>query len=227
MSFRCGFVVIATSTLLLAACAGQSETYTMNSGQSVTMPKGTVTGAASVGDANALAQMITNSNANAMQQFDKLGGDMSQMQATQAQELQDSQAALTKLEQLSNQQGSGQITLFFAEGSAQLNQEQQLRLIRFLDYIARASTGREVILVSVGSASAVGPAAVNRRLSIERSQAPLQTISQYLVNTPHEFYKVSAVGDMYAPKDASAEVAQRYQNVRIVAAYDKAQLPGS
>jgi outer membrane protein OmpA-like peptidoglycan-associated protein len=227
MSLRRNFIVVATSTLLLAACAGQSQTYTMNSGQSVTMPKGTVTGAASVGDANALAQMITNSNADAMQQFDKLGGDMSQMQATQTQELQDSQAALTKLEQLSDQQGSGQITLFFAEGSAQLNQEQQLRLIRFLDYIARASMGREVILVSVGSASAVGPAAVNRRLSIERSQAPLPTISQYLVNTPHEFYKVSAVGDMYAPKDASTEVAQRYQNVRIVAAYDKAQLPGS
>jgi len=184
-----------------------------------------VTGAASVGDANALAQMIANSNTNAMQQFDKLGGDMSQMQATQNQELQNSQAALTKLEQLSDQQGSGQITLFFAEGSAQLNQEQLLRLIRFLDYIARASLGREVILVSVGSASAVGPAAVNRRLSIERSQAPLPTISQYLVNTPHEFYKVSAVGDMYAPKNASTEVAQRYQNVRIVAAYDKAQLP--
>jgi outer membrane protein OmpA-like peptidoglycan-associated protein len=227
MSFRCSLVVVvvATSTLLLAACAGQSQTYTMNSGQSVTMPKGTVTGAASVGDANALAQMISNSNTNAMQQFDKLGGDMSQMQATQNQELQNSQAALTKLEQLSDQQGSGQITLFFAEGSAQLNQEQLLRLIRFLDYIARASLGREVILVSVGSASAVGPAAVNRRLSIERSQAPLPTISQYLVNTSHEFYKVSAVGDMYAPKNASTEVAQRYQNVRIVAAYDKAQLP--
>jgi hypothetical protein len=120
MSFRCSFIVVAASTLL-AACAVQSQTYTMNSGQSVTMPKGTVTGAASVGDANALAQMITNSNTNAMQQFDKLGGDMSQMQATQTQELQNSQAALTKLEQLSDQQGSGQITLFFAEGSAQLN----------------------------------------------------------------------------------------------------------
>ena len=227
MSLCRNSIVVVSSTLLLAACAGQSQTYTMNSGQSVTMPKGTVTGASSVGDANALAQMITNSNANAMQQFDKLGGDMSQMQASQTQELQNSQAALTKLEQLSDQQGSGQITLFFAEGSAQLNQEQQLRLIRFLDYIARASLGREVILVSVGSASAVGPAAVNRRLSVERSQAPLATINQYLVNTPHEFYKVSAVGDMYAPKDASTEVAQRYQNVRIVAAYDKAQLPAS
>src|ERR1700733_5329824 len=227
MSSCRNLIVVATSTLLLAACAGQSQTYTMNSGQSLTMPKGTVTGASSAGDANALAQMITNSNANAMQQFDNLGGAISPMQATQTQELQNSQAALTKLEQLSDQQGSGQITLFFAEGSAQLNQEQQQRLIRFLDYISRESAGREVIMVSVGSTSAVGPAAVNHRLSIERSQAPLPIINQYLVNTPHEFYKVSSVGDMYAPKDASTEVAQRYQNVRIVAAYDKAQLPAS
>jgi outer membrane protein OmpA-like peptidoglycan-associated protein len=227
MRFRCNYILIATSSLLLAACAGQPQTYQMNSGQSVTMPKGTMTGAASVGDANALAQMVANSNTNAMQQFDKLGGDMSQMQASQNQELQNSQAALAKLEQLSNQQGSGQITLFFAEGSAQLNNEQQQRLIRFLDYISRESAGRTVVMVSIGSASAVGPASVNRQLSIQRSQSPLEIINQYLVNTPHTFYKVSSVGDMYAPKDASAQVDQRYQNVRIVAAYDKSQLPGS
>jgi hypothetical protein len=64
------------------------------------------------------------------------------------QELQNSQKALTKLEQLSDQQGSGQITLFFGEGSASLDQQQ--RLIRFLDYISRDSRGRKVILVSVG-----------------------------------------------------------------------------
>lgn len=60
---------------------------------------------------------------------------------------------------------------------------------------------------------------------MERSQAPLNTINQYLVNTPHRFYKVSAVGDMYAPKNASYTVEQRYQSVRIIAAYDQAQLP--
>jgi hypothetical protein len=84
-----------------------------------------------------------------------------------------------------------------------------------------------VILVSIGGASAIGSAAVNRKLSIERSQTPLSLIDQYLVNTPHEFYKVSAVGDMYAPKKAPIEVEKRYQNVRIIAAYDKAQLSGS
>jgi outer membrane protein OmpA-like peptidoglycan-associated protein len=220
-------LLAAASAIMLAACAGQPETYTMNSGQSVTMPKGTMTGGASVGDANALAQMVADGNANAMTQFDKLGGDMNKMQATENQELQNSQQALTKLEQLSDSQGSGQVTLFFAEGSAQLNQEQQQRLISFLDYIARDSRGRKVIMVSVGSASAVGPAAINRKLSIERSQAPLPTIEQYLVNTPHAFYKVSSVGDMYAPRNASMQVEQRYQNVRIVAAYDQAQLSGS
>jgi len=220
-------IASAASAVLLAACAGQSQTYTMNPGQQVTMPKGTMTGAASVGDANALAQMVAQGNSNAMGQFDKLNGDMTQLQAGQAQELQNSQAALVKLEQLSDSQGSGQITLFFAEGSAQLDQQQQQQLINFLDYLQRASHGRTVILVSIGSASAVGAAAFNHQLSVERSQAPLNLIEQYLVNTPHQFYKVSAVGDMYAPRNASQQVNQRYQNVRIIAAYSAAQLGGS
>jgi outer membrane protein OmpA-like peptidoglycan-associated protein len=208
----------------LAACAGQSQNYTINPGQTVTMPKGTVTGTASVGDANALAQMIVDNNNNAMAGFDRVNGEMSQLQASENQELQTSQDALAKLVELSNQQGSGSITLFFAEGSAQLNQEQQQRLISFLDYLSRSNHGRTVILVSVGSASAVGPAAVNRRLSLQRAQAPVDIIQQYLINTPHTFYKVSSVGDMYAPKDASQQVDQRYQNVRIVAAYSTSQL---
>src|SRR5271167_486019 len=218
--------LLVASVLLLAACAGQSENYTINPGQTVTVPKGTATGAASVGDANALAQMIVDSNNNAMAGFDRVNGNLAQLQVTETKELQDSQDALAKLVQLSNQQGSGAVTLFFAEGSATLNQEQQQRLIRFLDYLSRASQGRTVILVSVGSASAVGPAAVNRRLSLERAQAPVDTIQQYLVNTPHTFYKVSAVGDMYAPKNASQLVDQRYQNVRIVAAYSTSPLGG-
>jgi outer membrane protein OmpA-like peptidoglycan-associated protein len=219
--------ISAAASAALAACAGQSQNYTINPGQTVTMPKGTVTGTASVGDANALAQMIVDNNNNAMAGFDRVNGDMSQLQASENQELQTSQDALAKLVQLSNQQGSGSVTLFFAEGSAQLNQEQQQRLIRFLDYLSRDSRGRTVILVSVGSASAVGPAAVNRQLSLQRAQAPVSMIQQYLINTPHTFYKVSSVGDMYAPKDASLQVDQRYQNVRIVAAYSTSQLGGS
>lgn len=83
------FLTIA-STALLAACAGQSETYSMNGGQSVTVPKGTMTGGASVGDANALAQMVVDGNNNAMAQFDKVNGNLSRMQASENQELQTS-----------------------------------------------------------------------------------------------------------------------------------------
>lgn len=209
--------VALSATLLLAACAGQPETYSTG-GRSVTMPKGTMTGAASVGDANALAQLVVASNNDAMARFDRV-------QAAQQEALQNSQAALAQLEELSDQQGSGQLTLFFREGSAKLDNEQEQRLIRFLDYISVKAQGRTVILVSIGSASAIGSAAVNHRLSIERSQAPVATIEQYLVNTPHRFYKVAGVGDMYAPKDASLEVEQRYQNVRLIAAYSESQLP--
>jgi outer membrane protein OmpA-like peptidoglycan-associated protein len=218
---------------LLAGCAGQQQNYVLETSpsfatppQTVTVPQGTLTGGASTGQATALAQEIADGNNNAMKQFGALGGQMNQLQGTEKQALANSQAALAKLDQLSMQQGTGSITLFFNEGSTTLNQFQFQRLVNFLDYLQRDSRGRKVILVSIGSASSVGAAAVNQRLSLERSEAPLPVINQYLVNTPHQFFKVTGIGDMYAPKHATASVDARYQNVRIIAAYDTAQLAG-
>jgi outer membrane protein OmpA-like peptidoglycan-associated protein len=227
MKIELRLFIAAASALLIAACAAQPETYTPTNGPPVTMPKGTPTGGASAGDANSLAQLVVEGNNHGMAHFDKLNGNLSKMQTSENRELRNSQAALTKLEKLSNQQGSGQITLFFADDSIELNQEQEQRLIRFLDYLSRDNQGRTVILVSVGSASAVGPAAGNHRLSIGRAETPLPMINRCLVNTPHDFYEVSAVGDRYVPKDESLAADQRYQSVRIVAAYDKGALTGS
>lgn len=210
------FTMLAAAAML-AGCAGQPQTYDLEGGQSVTVPKGTMLGGASAGQTTALAQEIADTNNNAMTQFGKV-------ENTQNKELATSQAALAKLEQISAEQGTGQITLFFAEGAATLDQFQYQRLVNFLDYLQRESRGRKVILVSIGSASAVGPVSVNQKLSQERSQAPLPIINQYLVNTPHQFFKVSAIGDMYAPKGAPMSVEKRYQSVRIIAAYDVAHL---
>ena len=211
-------IILATIAAgLLAGCAGQPQTYDLQGGQSVTVPKGTMLGGASAGQTTALAQEVADTNNNAMAQFGKV-------ENTQNKELATSQAALAKLEQISMNQGAGSITLFFAEGSATLDQFQYQRLVNFLDYLQRESAGRKVILVSIGSASAVGAASVNQKLSGERSQAPLPIISQYLVDIPHQFYKVSAIGDMYAPKNAPMSVEKRYQSVRIIAAYDAAQI---
>ena len=223
-------VVAGIAVALLAGCAGQPTTVVMEGPapqqvQTTTVPKGTFLGGASAGEATALAQMVATSNNNTMQAFDRVGGQMNQLQASENQELRNSQDALAKLEQLSLRQGAGEITLFFGEGSARLDQFQYQRLVNFLDYISRDAAGRKVIMVSIGSASAVGPASVNRRLSQERAEAPLPVIGQYLVNIPHQMFKVSSVGDMYAPKNAAASVEARYQSVRLIAAFDAAQLP--
>jgi hypothetical protein len=79
--------------------------------------------------------------------------------------------------------------------------------------------------VSIGSASATGSPQINKKLSIERSDAPLPVINQYLVNVPHRFYKVTGIGDLYAPKNAPLQVEERYQSVRIIAAYSTGALP--
>jgi len=171
-------------------------------------------------------------NNNSMKEFDKLQGHlnkedkrMAELQSGENKELQTAQQSLAKLERLSNEQGTGQITLFFKTGSAKLDQAQTQRLITFLDYLSRSSHGRKVILLSIGSASAIGTAQVNKKLSIARSETPMPIIDQYLVNIPHTFYKVTGIGDMYAPKGESLQVEHRYQNVRIIAVYDTSTLP--
>jgi outer membrane protein OmpA-like peptidoglycan-associated protein len=212
-------------TAALAGCAGQTEQLTMQgptgqSPQMVTFPNGTTFGGASGRQASELAQIIADSSNNNMR-------DYQQLQGTESKNLQTSQQALAILENLSNQQGTGQITLFFPTGSAELSQrsEQGERLIRFLDYISRDSRGREVLFVLIGSASATGSMQTNERLSRERSQAPEPIIDQYLVNVPHKYYKVYGLGDVLSPKGATLTVDQRYQNVRIVAVYQTDQVP--
>jgi len=219
------------AALLLGGCAGQTETVSMQQPggppQQMTIPKATMTGAASGAQADALAQAIVDANNNTMKQFDAEGGRLDKLQAAENKDYQTAQQTLSRLEQLSNEQGTGQITLFFKTGSVELDSMQTNRLVNFLDYLARDSRGRTVILVSIGSASATGNAQINKKLSTERSQAPLPTINQYLVNTPHKFYKVTGVGDMYAPKNASIQVEERYQSARIIAAYNTSDLPAT
>jgi hypothetical protein len=141
---------------VLSGCAGQTEQLSMQSPagqppQSVTFSNGTTFGGASGRQASELAQIVVDSNNNNMR-------DYQQLQGTESKNLQTSQQALSMLEQLSNEQGTGQITLFFPTGSAELRQgsEQGERLIRFLDYISRDSRGHEVLFVLIGSASATG-----------------------------------------------------------------------
>jgi hypothetical protein len=131
------------------------------------------------------------------------------------------------LEHLSQQQGTGEITLFFSTGSAALPQGslQYQRLINFVDYLSRNSRGRKILLVMIGSASATGSMTINQRLSQERPEAPEAIIDQYLVNDPHQFFKVYGIGHMYSPKHVSLQEDQRYQNVRIIAVYDTNQIP--
>jgi outer membrane protein OmpA-like peptidoglycan-associated protein len=231
------------ATAMLAGCAGQTEQLTMQTapaagaGQPVTKPEqvvfpsGTVFGGASGRQASSLAQIVVDANNNNMKEYQQIQAtqskDFQQLKGTETKNLQTSHQALAMLEQLSNQQGTGQITRFFPTGEARIEQGslQYTRLITFLDYLSRESRGRKVLFLLIGSASATGSAQANERLSRERAAAPEPIIDQYLVNVPHQFFKVYGLGDVYSPKDANLTVDQRYQNVRIVAVYDTNQVP--
>jgi len=229
-----GFAV----AVILAGCAGQPQNYYMNQSdggsQAVTFPNGTMFGGASGRQASSLAQIMVDSNNNNMKDYEALRATLKTLeQSSQRQDalssknLQTSQHALQVIEHLSQQQGTGEITLFFPTGSATLPSSglQYDRLINFVDYLSRMSRGRKILLVMIGSASATGNMSVNQRLSEQRAAAPQPTIDQYLVNVPHQFFKVHGIGDVYSPKNVNWTQEQRYQNVRIIAVYETDQIP--
>jgi outer membrane protein OmpA-like peptidoglycan-associated protein len=225
-----GFLGVVVA--ILGGCGGQPTQYEMQQPgaaqtpteapppQTVTFPNGTVFGGASNRQASSLAQIMVEANNNNMKEY-------SQLQGTENKNLRTSQQALGMLEKLSEQQGTGQITLFFPTGSATLPSSglQFDRLVNFLDYLSRDSRGRKVIFVMIGSASATGSLAINEKLSRERAEAPQPTIDQYLVNVPHQFFKVYGIGDVYSPKNVTLQEDQRYQNVRVIAVYETDQIP--
>jgi len=63
------------------------------------------------------------------------------------------------------------------------------------------------------------------KLAKKRSEAPLDILDKYLINIPHEFYKVYGTGDLHSPKNVKMKENQRYQHTRIIALFDTAQAP--
>jgi hypothetical protein len=155
--------------------------------------------------------------------------------------------ALQSFVEISKKQGAGEITLFFPKGSDSLefSYSERDRLVQFLDYLARESHGRKILLLSIGSAS-VADTASNRyqvfnvkdkkavpkksvsnkiQLSVARARAPLPIIEKYLVNTPHQTYDAYGIGEHKSPRSAILEDQEMYQHVRIIAAFEKSDLP--
>jgi hypothetical protein len=216
--------------------------------QTVEFPKGTWTGTASTEQAGTLAQTFVNSHNMAMREFDQVKDNQEKMKGSlqnlkeSAQKLEESnqkimasaqknqdtaEKSLMRIEKLSKEQGSGEITLFYPTGSGKIAEgsREYGRLVQFVDYLSRESRGRKVLLVNIGSASTTGHKRTNMKLAKARSEFPLQVIDKYLVNVPHEFYKVYGVGDLYSPKKATKKEHLRYQHNRLIAVYETDQVP--
>ena len=141
--------------------------------------------------------------------------------------LETAQKALKTLEQLSRKQGTGEITLFYPIGESKLSEKslEYKRLVEFVDFLARESKGRKILLVSIGSASAVGKKSWNLKLAQARAEYPKSGIDKYLINIPHEYYRVYGIGDLYSPKVVSKSERDRYQHTRLIAVFETDQVP--
>ena len=204
--------------ITMSGCAGNSKTLTLWSGDEITFPNGTVLGGASAKQATALAEIFVNAHNQTMK-------DLKEMKQQQENQHATADKALKIIENLSKQQGTGEITLFFPTGDYNISLEEQSRLVRFLDFLSRESHGRNILLISIGSASAFGNAQHNQRLADKRAKAPVKTIEKYLINIPYELYKVYATGDRYSPSDISISKQKNYQHTRLIAVFETDQIP--
>ena len=141
--------------------------------------------------------------------------------------LETAQKALQRLELLSKNQGTGEITLFYPIGHGKLteNSLEYKRLVNFVDFLARESRGRKVLLVSIGSASAIGKKSLNLKLAQVRAEFPRPIIDKYLINIAHDYYKVYGIGDLYSPRKAPRREQDRYQHTRLIAVFETDQIP--
>ena len=108
--------------------------------QSITFPNGTTFGGASGRQASELAQIMVEANNNNLQEYQQLRSGEQQLQGTETKNLQTSQQALQMIEQLSQQQGTGEITLFFP-GSGRT--QTGLAPVYAAYYLPRLSLARE------------------------------------------------------------------------------------
>lgn len=133
-----------------------------------------------------------------------------------------SKESYTVLHEIAENQGTGDITLFFPTNSSVISENdlQYTRLIRYLDFLERNNRGRKLVFVIMGSASSTGEENHNLVLSKARAEAPIPIIDHYLINVPHSFHKVYGTGEANSPKNVPEEINKRYQFVRIMALYD-------
>jgi hypothetical protein len=222
--------------------------------KTIVFPNGTVFGGASKEQVTELAQLFVeshNMSLKEMQEIDEaIRKGLKEQQAETKAASQKTEESLQKIleatekvsqkntetaqqmlriiEQLAKAQGTGEVTIFFPVGGSKIGKDslEYERLVGFADYLSRESRGRKVILISIGSASAVGDAKTNLKLAKSRGEFPVDVLDKYLVNIPHEFFKVYGTGDMYSPKEGDAKTYDRYQHTRIIAVYEADQMPG-
>ena len=216
--------------------------------KTVEFPKGTWTGTASTEQAGTLAQAFVNSHNMAMREFDQVKDNQEKMKGSlqnlkeSAQKLEESnqkilssaqknqdtaEKSLMRIEKLSQGAGVGGDYPVLPHRVRKIKEgsPEHGRLVQFVDYLSRESRGRKVLFVNIGSASATGHKRINMKLAKARSEFPLQVIDKYLVNVPHEYYKVYGVGDLYSPKKATKKEHLRYQHNRLIAVYETDQVP--
>jgi hypothetical protein len=227
----------------MTGCAELSTDYPLTKDDVILVPNGAGMGTPTEATVGQLAELVVASLNKAKEEEERRQNAQKDTRKENAQQEAVNQA-LQSFVDISKKQGAGEVTLFFEKGvdSFEFSYTERDRLVNFLDYLARESHGRKILLLSIGSASLVDGASSRYQvygikekknvsnkiqLSVARAKAPLEIIEKYLVNIPHQTYDAYGVGVNKESLNKTLTLKQQemYQHVRIIAAFEKSDLP--
>jgi len=140
------------------------------------------------------------------------------------EDLKPSPPYLEVIESISKEDFLGELTIFYEIDKYELKyagSDVYNRLEKFASQIAEKSHGKKILLVYIGSASAIGPKDNNIFLGKKRAQAPVPVLEKCLVDVPHENIKMLGTADSYSPSNVSMPIHYQYQHTRVIAYYHK------
>ena len=131
---------------------------------------------------------------------------------------------LEVIESIPKEDFLGELTIFYEIDKYELKYagpDVYNRLEQFASQIAEKSQGKKILLVYIGSASAIGPKDNNVFLGKKRAHAPIPILEKCFADVPHENIKIFGTADYYSPSNVSMLTHYRYQHTRVIAYYHK------
>ncbi len=134
-----------------------------------------------------------------------------------ARNAESAEMAYALMRNQANHQLLTEMTVYFAALGSDIPADSQVaaQLKSFAESLIERANGKGIVITAVGSTSRTGKEAGNLALATSRASAPLDLLSHYLRNVPHDLVTIAAPNGLYSNPVEDTTFERRDQYVRL------------